>query len=194
VPVSTNEGEGIASANCPSTYHGLLVGYADLNCLSRKHRELNEAEQSDRWRSQGLTYARHHAGRVPAVMAIRVLRSFNLYQTRFQTRLAEAHPEKVEGVSVAVYLLFLPVAAFGVLVLRRRGAPVFILLAPAGATVVASLAIHGLPRYSYGAQVAMVVLCATAVLHLYDHREAVRRVLRAPYGPDGPEPEPEAST
>jgi 4-amino-4-deoxy-L-arabinose transferase-like glycosyltransferase len=186
VPVSTNEGAGIGGANCATTYHGQLIGYTDFTCLSKADPKLNEAQQSDHWRSQGITYAKHHAGRLPVVVLARVGRAFDLYQTRWQTRLAEAHPPKVEGVAVAVYILLLPVALLGVLVLRRRGAPLFILLAPAITTVVAATTIHGLPRYSYGFQVVMVVLCASAALHVYDRREALRRVLRAPLGPDGP--------
>jgi 4-amino-4-deoxy-L-arabinose transferase-like glycosyltransferase len=189
VPVSTNEGAGIGGANCASTYHGQLVGYTDFNCLKPRDPKLNEAQQSDVWRSQGLTYAQDHAGRLPVVVVARVLRAFDLYQTRWQTRLAEAHPQKVEGVAVVVYLLLLPLALFGLLVLRRRGAPLFILLSPAITAAVASAAIHGLPRYSYGFQIVMVVLVAGAALHVYDRREAVRRVLRVPLGPDELEPE-----
>ena len=192
VPVSTNEGAGIGGANCALTYHGQLTGYVDYSCLTPPDPKLNEAQQSDRWRKEGLTYAQHHAGRLPVVMVARVLRSFDLYQTRWQTRLAEAHPQRFEGIAVAVYLLLLPLAVLGVLVLRQRGAPVFILLAPAVSAVVASVTIHGLPRYSYGAQVVMTVLCAAAALHVYDRREALRRVLRAPLGPDQPEPEASA--
>ena len=80
----------------------------------------------------------------------------------------------------------------GVLVLRQRGAPVFILLAPVVSAVVASATIHGLPRFAYGAQVVLPVLCAAAALHVYDRREELRRVLRAPLGPDRPEPEASA--
>ena len=44
-----------------------------------RHVDPNEAVQSDRWRDEGIAYARHHAVRLPAVVAARVGRTWELF-------------------------------------------------------------------------------------------------------------------
>ena len=56
----------------------------------------NEADQAARWRSDAVTYAGDHAGRLPVVVGVRVLRSFDLYQPWRMTPFAEGRLSRAD--------------------------------------------------------------------------------------------------
>ena len=100
VPISTNDSTVLAGANCPLTYHGVDTGAWNIECISPR-REDNEARQAAIWRREGLDYARDHAGRVPAVMAVRLLRIWDFWQPRRQVMFAEGRQRRTEQAGVA---------------------------------------------------------------------------------------------
>ena len=120
VPISTNDSTVLAGANCPLTYHGIDLGGWNIECIS-KRRDDNEAEQAAIWRREATDYAREHAGRLPVVAAVRLLRVWDLWQPRRQVMFAEGRQRRVEQAGVAVYFAFLVLGALGAVALHRRG-------------------------------------------------------------------------
>lgn len=165
--ITTGDGSVIAGANLPSTYHGDNLGGWDFNGLyntpAGRNPSLNEAVQSDRWRSEGIAYARDHAGRLPAVLAARVLRTWELFpfSRAEQVKLAGSESKHVRTLEYPSQLMLLGVvllAVAGGVSLRRRGRPVWVLLAPIVLVTLVSMAGHGDPRYRHAGDIGLVVL------------------------------------
>jgi 4-amino-4-deoxy-L-arabinose transferase-like glycosyltransferase len=169
VPVSTNDSTVLAGANCPLTYHGIDLGGWNIDCIS-KRRDDNEAEQAGIWRREAVDYARDHAGRLPVVAAVRLLRVWDLWQPRRQVMFAEGRQRRVEQAGVAVYFAFLVLGVFGAVELRRRGVALLVLLAPAVAVCVAAVLGYGVPRLRHAFEIPLLVLAAAGILRLVDAR------------------------
>jgi 4-amino-4-deoxy-L-arabinose transferase-like glycosyltransferase len=165
VLISTNVGGLLAGANCDATYHGALIGQWDFGCIPPPV-HANEALEAERLRDRGLSYARHHAGRLPVVVAARLGRSFELFRPREQARqeaFFEGRNLRVEQAGVACYYALMLLAAYGVVVLRRRDGPWRILLAPVALVVFVTVISYGFTRLRVAAEPALVVLAAVAL-------------------------------
>jgi 4-amino-4-deoxy-L-arabinose transferase-like glycosyltransferase len=170
VLVSTNSGGSVAGANCERTYYGDALGYWALECI-RQHPG-NEAQRLDESRRDGVRYARDHAGRVPVVAAARVGRVWSVYKP-FQ--LPEGRSGRVHKLGVAMFFLLLGLAAWGAVLLRRRRAELWILLAPFVAVTVTALTSYGNVRFRESADVALVVLAGVAVAASFPRLLRLRR-------------------
>jgi 4-amino-4-deoxy-L-arabinose transferase-like glycosyltransferase len=165
VLISTNVGGLLAGANCDATYHGALIGQWNFGCIPPPV-HANEALEAERLRDRGLSYARHHAGRLPVVVAARLGRSFELFRPREQARqeaFFEGRNLRVEQAGVACYYALVLLAAYGVVVLRRRDGPWLILLAPVALVVFVTVISYGFTRLRVAAEPALVVLAAVAL-------------------------------
>jgi hypothetical protein len=159
MPVSSEDGPVIAGANCDLTYHGRDTGYWHSACVGLRS-ELNPAVRSRELRAQGLEYARDHAGRVPAVLGVRVLRTFGLWQPRRLVYFAEGRAMPGRTVAVAFAWVVLALGLAGAWRLRRRLPDVAILLAPVALALVTTLIAFGYPRFRYAADVSLIVFAA----------------------------------
>jgi hypothetical protein len=168
--ISTNEGGLLAGANCGRAYHGELVGtwpcFPGARSVPRAAGPANEAASSARLRAGGLRYARDHAGRTPAVAAVRVLRTWALWDPADQARLESFFDDRElrygRWAQGSLYLMAL-LAVAGAVVLRRRGEPLRLLLAlPVLVCLVAATA-YGSARFRAPGEVALVVLAAAAL-------------------------------
>jgi 4-amino-4-deoxy-L-arabinose transferase-like glycosyltransferase len=170
--ISHNDSTVLAGANCPFTYHGADLGSWRFDCISPR-RTFREGVQAARWRREGIDYARHHASRWPALVPVRVLRTWDLWQPRRQLDLAEGRAKWAEAAGVAAYYLLLPLAAFGAVVLRRRHRGAFaILLIPALLVTLSSAVGYGNPRFRHAFEMSIVVLAALALVTLVERRRA----------------------
>jgi 4-amino-4-deoxy-L-arabinose transferase-like glycosyltransferase len=167
VLISTNDGTLLAGANCGLTYHGIDTGFWNIRCISERSIR-NEARQEARWRSEGLTYAGNHLGRLPVVLAVRLGRTLDVYQPRRMVRFAEGRWIRAEQAGIVVYFLLLPFAVAGGLALRRRRGELLVMLVPVALVLLLSLIGYGIPRFRAPAEVTIVVLAAVALSRLYE--------------------------
>ena len=169
VLISTNDGTLLAGANCGLTYHGQDLGFWNIKCISERS-IANEARQEARWRSEGASYVSDHAGRLPIVLAARLLRTWDVYQPRRMVTFAEGRWVRAEQAGVVAYFVLLPFAFAGGWLIRRRRGEVMVLLVPVALVCVLSLVGYGIPRFRAPAEVTIVVLAAVALTHLLERR------------------------
>lgn len=169
--ISTNSGTLLSGANCDATYHGALTGSWSISCV-RLGPSRNEAVAAGYARDTGLDYAGHHAGRLPAVLAVRLLRTFDLYQPVHEARIAESRAYGLDLAGALCFWLLLPVGAYGALLLRRRSRPVVLLVAPFVLVVIVSLIGYGIPRFRHPADLALLALVAVAYDRALSQRAA----------------------
>jgi hypothetical protein len=176
VLLSTNLGGLLAGANCHATYYTADIGTWKFTCFRPLPRFDRQAELAAYLRRKGLRYARHHAGRVPVVVAARVGRVWDVYrplQNVDYEAFYEGRQRTTSQIGLGVYYVLLALAVYGAVVLRRRRETLLVLLAPfALVTVMAALS-YGITRFRIPADVALVVLAAVAC-------DALMRRLRAP--------------
>jgi 4-amino-4-deoxy-L-arabinose transferase-like glycosyltransferase len=164
--ISTNEGGLFAGANCHSAYYTPLIG--TWACFPKNDPAWgeNEAVISGHLRQRAFDYATDHAGRVPAVVGVRVLRVWDLWSpadaSRLEASIADRHIDAQRAAMAALYLL-IPLAVAGAVVLRRRGEPLGILIAPlVFVTLVAALS-YGSTRFRVAAEPSIVVLASLGI-------------------------------
>ena len=167
--LSTNSGSLAYGANCHDAYYSRLIGtwpcYPRLTVAPGR----DEADVSSQLRHDGLHYAREHAGRLPAVAAVRLLRSFDLWAPRSATRLEAGIGDRdlnVHRAGTLAYWLLAPLAIAGAFVLRRRGEPLALLLMPLLLVAAVSVLGYGTPRFRVPAEIPIVVLAAVALTGL----------------------------
>ena len=135
--LATDSNTLIAGANCPDTYYGHDIGWWSLRCMERA-RTPAQVQRGDASTAAAWRYAGDHLGRLPLVAAVRVARTFDLYQPLRQGNLEP----------------------------RRRWVDVAgarVLLSGAGARRAARCSAAG-PRWELLAPVVMVVLVSAAGL------------------------------
>jgi 4-amino-4-deoxy-L-arabinose transferase-like glycosyltransferase len=161
VVVSTNGATVLAGANCDSTYHGRDLGFWLPSCLEAAARRgsptYDEGVLADRWEAAGEHYAEHHAARLPAVMAVRVLRTWRLWQPLRNTSEGE-NGTAVKVASLWFLVLLLPVGLLGLRRLRSRP-----LLALCALVTVTSALGWGSPRFARPAELALMLAAAAYV-------------------------------
>ena len=176
--VSSEDGPVIAGANCPLTYSGRDTGYWHSACVGLRA-EFNPAVRSQKLRRQGLDYARDHAGRLPAVEGVRLLRTFGLWQPVRHVYFAEGRNMPGREAAIACVWLVLALGAAGAVLLRRRRLELALLLAPLALAVVTTLIAFGYSRFRYAADVSLIVLAGVAL----DRALARRRRAAPPASP-----------
>jgi 4-amino-4-deoxy-L-arabinose transferase-like glycosyltransferase len=162
---STNSGDIIAGANCAEVYSGEHIGSWSFACATGVSGR-NEAVVSSELFSRGQDYMREHAERLPAVVAARALRSWGFYDPAGEVigkTLGEGRSRTANWLGLAACWLLIALAVIGFVSLRRRGRPIFILLAPFVLVLFISVSSYGILRFRAPADVALVVLAGVAV-------------------------------
>src|SRR3954462_4595143 len=172
--ISHNDSTVLAGANCQKTYHGIDLGSWRFDCISPRI-TFQEGKQAAIWRGEGIDYAPGHAGRWPAAVPVRVLRTWDLWQPHRQVDLAEGRARWAETAGVIAYFLLLPlVVGGGVLLWRRDRGAAAILLAPALLVTISSAIAYGNPRFRQAFELSIVVLAALALVRLAERRSSPR--------------------
>jgi hypothetical protein len=167
VLISTNGNAVFVGSNCDPVYHGDFTGLWNFNCYGEAP-EGDESEQAVAYRERGFDYARDHAGRLPAVVAVRFLRVWDLWRPLQQATYEslEGRSETASRMGLAVYYPLLLLAAAGALILRRRRAPLWPLLAFPVMITITAVMIYGVTRFRFAAEPALCVLAAVALASL----------------------------
>jgi 4-amino-4-deoxy-L-arabinose transferase-like glycosyltransferase len=162
--ISTNSGDLVAGANCPATYSGPLIGTWDPFCTAGKV-STNGAKASATLFHRGATYARHHTGRLPAVLTARALRTWGLFRPGQQLRIDQTEGRNHRAGQIARFMCYLMIvlAAAGAVLLRRRGRPLLVILSPIVLVVFVSLTAYGVTRFRIAGDLTLVVLSAIAL-------------------------------
>jgi hypothetical protein len=175
--LSTNSGSLAYGANCGAAYYSRLIGTWACYPRTKVTPGRDEADVSADLRVTGVRYARDHAGRLPAVAGVRLLRSFDLWSPGSATRLEAQIADRdlsVYRAGVVAYFVLLPLAAIGTVVLRRRREPLALLLAPFAVVVAISLLGYGTPRFRVPAEIPIVVLASVGATALATRATARR--------------------
>ena len=184
VAMTSTAGQSLYLTNQPETYYGHLLaskwGYAHLVVVDTRADALDQDESEvDRVLADDASqFIRGNEGRLPVVVLARIGRMWGLYQPAQMAEadfVNEGRPELPATAAWWVHGAVLPLAAVGLVVLWRRGLPVSPLVALCVAATATAAINFGLTRYRAGADVALCILAAVALVAL---GEAVGRARR----------------
>lgn len=179
VTLSTNDGLTLWGANCPDTYEGSNVGSWSITCVydalepggepsDDPALAGNEAEQAAGLRDKGLSYARHHAHRWPAVVLARQGRTWAVFepgQAAYSAR-GEGRPSWASWAGTVTLWAMVPLAIGGAVL--ARGRPVWPLATSIVLVAVTSTFFYGIARFRLPADLALTVLVGVLVGTLAD--------------------------
>lgn len=176
VLISTNDGLTLIGANCDQQYDGPDPGLWDIACLPPG--SFTEAQSQDQsvvnteYRRLAVDYARANKGDLPRVAAIRVARTWSLYDPVSMIRYNENEGREapVGWAGFVSYWLLVPFAVAGAVLLRQRGRAIWPLLSTVVVVTVISAIFYGLLRFRAPAEVTLVVLAAVAIAELQSRR------------------------
>jgi hypothetical protein len=184
VVLSTNEGTTVRGANCDETYGGPALGSWTIVCIDQPEIvALEPSLRSDRWRSDGVRYAREHADRLPAVVTARVGRALDVYGLDYQVDedVRDGRPRPGSWAGIAAFWILAPLAAVGIA--RTRGVARWLLLAPVVTVAISSVAFYGGHRIRSPVEPVVVLAAAFAAAGL-----ARSRLVRRRDGGEEPQP------
>jgi 4-amino-4-deoxy-L-arabinose transferase-like glycosyltransferase len=176
VVISTNDGLTLIGAYCDRQFDGPDPGLWDIACLPPG--AFDEAHQRDQsvvnadYRHLALEYAEDNLGDLPRVAAIRVARTWSLYDPASMVRYSEneGREQPLGWAGFVTWWLLVPVAIGGAIVLHGRGRTIWPLLAPVVVVTAISALFYGLLRFRVPAEVSLVVLAAVALAELQARR------------------------
>jgi 4-amino-4-deoxy-L-arabinose transferase-like glycosyltransferase len=180
VPLSSQLGVTLATANCKTTYYGKLLGYWSLGCALAVHttKGADPSVQDHEYRQAAIRYAEHHKSRLPVVAAARLGRELDLYRPRQQINLEWTilgRPRLPAYIGLGVYYLCAVLAVGGAVVLRRRRIVITPFVFLIAVTMLVAVATFGQTRYRTALDAAIVILAAVAVDRLASRTESTRR-------------------
>lgn len=167
VPVSNNLGSALDGANCERAYEGPQRGLWLFDCFGGFDlRTQDETEAARFHRERGLRYARAHAGDLPAVAAVRWLRTFGVYDVRQQTFFEsfEGRPFRWQQWGTRMWWALAVLAVAGAVVLRKERRRLWVLLSTVAVVSITTVLTYGNQRFRIAAEPAVLVLAAVAVV------------------------------
>jgi 4-amino-4-deoxy-L-arabinose transferase-like glycosyltransferase len=179
IPVSNNLGTVLDGANCDLTYSGTYIGSwrsefgenraSDFGCFEGfaiDNPEFDEAVAASNARRDGLDYVRAHKRRLPAVALARLGRTWGVFNPDQQVNLGvlEGRSHRWETVGTWLHWLLLPLAAAGAVLLWRRRAVLWPLLAPIVTVSLVSIVTYGNQRFRISADPTLAVLAAASIV------------------------------
>jgi 4-amino-4-deoxy-L-arabinose transferase-like glycosyltransferase len=164
VLISTNGSAVFVGSNCHAVYYGAFIGLWNFDCYGEAPGG-DESQEAVAYRDRGFDYARDHAGRLPLVMGVRLLRVWDFYKPGQQAiyETLEGRSETAGRMGLAVYYPLLLFAIVGAVLVRRRRWPLWPLLAFPVMVSVTAVLIYGVTRFRFAAEPALCVLAAVAL-------------------------------
>ncbi len=178
VLVSNGLGDLLASSNCPATYQkGPLLGGWGFVCLpeSRSLAPGVDETVADRiQRRAGLRYLRHHTGRLPVVVPVRLARTFGFYRpisvASGDLYLEGNQHRWLPWTAMVQYWTLLGLGIVGLVALRRRAMPLLPFLATASLVIIISVMGYGTLRFRVALDALLPALAAIGVQSLWRAR------------------------
>lgn len=169
VLISTNDATVLAGANCDATYSGPDIGTWYLACVEAVPFELSEVERSAIWREGAIDYGLDHLSDTPRVAVARLLRIWGLWSPGEQ-EIIEGRSPGIQQVGISLHaFVVLPLAAAGAIAARRRARlPLRFLAVPIVTVSVTGVLAFGTLRFRHGAEAALAILVAVALVAGYD--------------------------
>jgi hypothetical protein len=164
VLISTNGSAVFVGSNCDAVYHGDYIGLWNFNCYGSAPGG-DESQEALAYRDRGFDYIRDNADRLPLVMAVRFLRVWDFYKPGQQAvyETLEGRSVTASRIGLAFYYPLLALAVAGAVLLRRRRAPLWPLLAFLLMVSLTAIFVYGVTRFRFAAEPALCVLAAVAV-------------------------------
>jgi 4-amino-4-deoxy-L-arabinose transferase-like glycosyltransferase len=154
--LSTNLGTLVAGTNCDETYYGPGIGSFAL-CFPPPRPD--EVAWSNDLVRKGVGYARRHVPRLPAVLGARLLRVWGLWDPTHQFAIYNT-PRWVQHVSLVAFYPLLLLGVAGIVLLRRSGVRVDLLLVPFAITLLLAVGSWGTTRFRRSVEVLLPVAAA----------------------------------
>ena len=171
VPLSTNGNEVMVYANCPTAYNGQFVGYWDFQCQERVRQAQgdppgDESQSALYWRSLGFDYARAHAGELPRVVTLRVLRQWELFRPLQNVTLAgiEGRNRNASTMGLLMFYGLAGLSIVGAVSMRRRRIPILPLAVQFLTVTITAAYTYGTIRFRAPAEPALCVLGAVGLM------------------------------
>jgi 4-amino-4-deoxy-L-arabinose transferase-like glycosyltransferase len=168
VVLTTNFGTTLRGANCDRTYAGRALGSWSVFCLVIEPETvaLEPSLRSERWRTDGITYARDHAKRLPVVIGGRVGRSLDLFGLDYQVDedVRDGRPRWASWAGVGSFWILAPLALVGIM--RWRVFPRRLLVAPVLAVALSTVVLYGGHRIRAPVEPIIVLAAAGASIRL----------------------------
>ncbi len=177
VLATSNSGNMISGANCPSTYQGRLLGAWDQSCADDLAPDADELAFAAQGRQKGIDHALANPERLPLVAAARVLRMAGLWDP-VQTARLEAvetrHPDW-QLLAWGWDLVLLGGATVGAVILFRRRVRLAPMVAVVLGVAFTAAVSNGNQRFRLAADpilaIAAAVALAAAVVSLRRRRD-----------------------
>jgi peptidoglycan/LPS O-acetylase OafA/YrhL len=174
VVMSNGIGSTLMVANCDQTYHQPYLGYWSVGCASTfpvlQHGD--ESEKEVAWRKQGIDYIKNHLDRQPEMVVLRVAR---MWDVGFIGQNIYPFNGALEGrgiwqslIATLQYLVLLPLAIHGLVLLHRRRITIIPFLAVAAVITITAASTFGITRYRAPVDALLPVLAAGAIVYRLD--------------------------
>jgi hypothetical protein len=174
----------LVGANCADTYHGGELGLLTSTCLVNPPLpEGDQSVQAIELRRRAREFISHNEGRIPVVVAARLGRVLGIYHPQDQIsvdRVLEGRERKVAWAGMLSAYVIEIAAIAGVVILRRRKQPVYILLVLPAIVLFTVALMYGTNRFRAAGEVSIVVLAAVALDALWAQVAPTREVVEQP--------------
>ena len=195
VLLASGHGSVLEVSNCDPTYHGPLLGYWDITCITRTRPPANEKQRrlledssipglvyllaqdnrdesvsDQRARTRGLDYIGDHLGRAPLVAAARVARVWGLYRPAQQLDLDVFFERRglwPSRAGLAMYYVLALLSVWQLVAMRKRRQPIWPLVSILVMTTCTAAVSIGITRYRVGGDVVLAILGGVALDRLW---------------------------
>jgi hypothetical protein len=159
--LSTGSGVTLVDTSCDDVYSGPFIGWWSFSCIPDRISN-DEAVNDRKNREVALRYVRHHKSDLPKVVAARIGRMWGVFRP-FQTAELDARGLNADRVGLFASYALIPLAIWGLVIIRRREQSILPMLALAAVVTVTAVIFYGAIRFRVPADVAIVVCAAVAL-------------------------------
>jgi hypothetical protein len=174
VVMSNGIGSTLMVANCDLTYKQPYLGYWNVGC-AQSFPTLQHGDESEKevaWRKQGIDYIKTHLDRQPEMVVLRVAR---MWDAGFVGQNIYPFNGALEGrgiwqslLATLQYLVLMPLAIHGLVLLHRRRITIIPFLAVAAVITITAASTFGITRYRAPIDALLPVLAAGAIVYRLD--------------------------